>query len=241
MGFATPNSTVVANSAIEPEKWKQSITDFISRNLMTNIPHDEHKSQTNAAGREYSAHLLERLREELLTGDDNKDKSSSNMIGRTLLRCGNSRKHSIRKTFRSIKELKESGIHVKPNKTNKLKNDSTPIGGRFDGGYVHELEDVKVLRVAGMLHNYLGSDEEVADLFNKMSRDLVPDQDRYSGVVNDIHWFCNNPWTPVVAQVYYSHFSSPWTFLALLGVIISLLFSATQAYFSLPGNKPENE
>ncbi|KAE8702466.1 Tetratricopeptide repeat (TPR)-like superfamily protein [Hibiscus syriacus] len=234
---------ILINSAIEPEKWKQSITDFIR---------------------------------------DDKDKRDSNMIGQMLLKCGDRRKHRIRKTFRSIKELKESGIHVKPNKTNNLKNisfycrflgkirmphllvdDSTAamfmnlvaleMCRDFDNEFevtsylcfldslIDTAEDVKELRVAGMLHNYLGSDEEVADLFNKMSRDLVPDQDTYSAVVKDIHSFCNNPWTPAAAQVYYSHFSSPWTFLALMGAIISLLFSAIQAYFSLPGNRPENE
>ncbi|KAL4324847.1 hypothetical protein GQ457_11G006940 [Hibiscus cannabinus] len=249
---------------------------------MTNIDRDQHKSQINAAeGREDYAHLLERLRGELLTGVD-EDEQKSNMIGRMLLRCGDSRTNRIRKTFRSIKELKESGIHVKPSKTRNLQNisfycrflgkirmprllvdDSTAamfmnlvalemcrdFNNNFEvtaylcflDSLIDTAEDVKELRVAGMLHNYLGSDEEVADLFNKMSRDLVPDQGMYSFVIDDIHKFCNNPWTPAAAQVYYTHFSSPWTFIALLGAIISLLFSATQAYFSLPGNRPENE
>ncbi|KAE8713251.1 Tetratricopeptide repeat (TPR)-like superfamily protein [Hibiscus syriacus] len=244
---------ILIDSAIEPQKWKQSITDFINRNLMTNIHHDEHKSQMNATkGREDYAHLLERLRKELLTGDDEKDKQHSNMIGRMLLRCGDGRKHRIRKTFRSIKDLKESGIHVEPNKTNSLKNISFYC--RFLGkitmprllvddstaAMFMNLIALEMCRPVGTSTTSL-RDEEVADLFNKISRDLVPDQDKYSGVVNDIHRFCNNIWTPAVAQVYYSHFSSPWTFLALLGAIISLLFSATRAYLSLPGNRPENE
>ncbi|KAK8532065.1 hypothetical protein V6N12_053515 [Hibiscus sabdariffa] len=113
---------ILIDSAINPQEWKQSITNFISQNLMTNIDRDQHKSQINAAeGREDYAHLLERLRRELLTGVD-EDEQKSNMIGRMLLRCGDSRTNRIRKTFRSIKELKESGIHVKPSKTRNLQN-----------------------------------------------------------------------------------------------------------------------
>ena len=107
----------------------------------------------------------------------------------------------------------------------------------FLDSLIDTAEDVKELRLTGMLHNYLGSDEEVADLFNRMSRDLVPDQGIYTDVTENIHKYCNNPWTTTVAQAYYTHFSSPWTFLAFLGAIIGLLFSAIQAYFSFPHHR----
>ncbi|XVE61027.1 hypothetical protein DITRI_Ditri06bG0007300 [Diplodiscus trichospermus] len=102
----------------------------------------------------------------------------------------------------------------------------------FMDSLIDTAEDVKELRVTGMLHNYLGSDEEVADLFNRMSKDLVPDQEMYSEVTENIHKYCNNPWTTTLAKAYYTHFSSPWTFLAFSGAIMGLLFSAIQAYFS---------
>ncbi|XWS65348.1 hypothetical protein CRYUN_Cryun05aG0105000 [Craigia yunnanensis] len=266
---------ILIGSAKKPQMWEQSITEFIGVNLITNIgsgqksPHAEGQED-----RQDYAHLLERLRAKLLTGAE--EKRSSSMIGRMLLSRGDSRKD--RKTFRSIKELKESGIHVKPSKTNNLKNvsfycnflgrlmmprllvdDSTiskfmnlvalEMCRDFENDFavttylcfldslIDTAEDVKELRVTGMLHNYLGSDEEVADIFNRMSRDLVPDQEMYNVVTDNIHKYCNNPWTTAVAQAYYTHFSSPWTFLAFLGAIIGLLFSAIQAYFSLPDNK----
>ncbi|XVE71689.1 hypothetical protein DITRI_Ditri10aG0171600 [Diplodiscus trichospermus] len=103
----------------------------------------------------------------------------------------------------------------------------------FVNSLIDTAEDVKELRVTGVLHNYLGSDEEVADLFRKMSRDLVPDQEIYCEVFEDIHNYCNNPLTTVVAQAYYTYFSSPWTFIVFLGSITGLLFTATQAYLAL--------
>ncbi|XP_017618793.1 UPF0481 protein At3g47200-like [Gossypium arboreum] len=261
---------ILIGSAKDPEIWEKSITDFVAENLMTNI---KQKSKHVADNKDY-AHLLERLRDELLTGKEMKIDSS--VIGRMLLSCGDNRKH--RKTFRSIKELKESGIHVKPSTTNNLKDisfscnflgklmmprllvdDSTAskflnlvaleMCRDFKNDFevtsylcfmdtlIDTADDVKELRVTGMLHNYLGSDEEVANLFNKMSRDLVPDQTRYEKVIEDIHRYCNNPWTDALAQIYYTYFSTPWTFLAFVGAIIGLLFSAIQAYFSLPQNR----
>ncbi|MBA0860120.1 hypothetical protein Goshw_014218, partial [Gossypium schwendimanii] len=44
----------------------------------------------------------------------------------------------------------------------------------FLDSLIDEAEDVKDLRDAGILYNGLGSDEEVAKLFNKMNTDLVP-------------------------------------------------------------------
>ncbi|MFQ6648996.1 hypothetical protein Gotur_022231 [Gossypium turneri] len=242
---------------------------------MTNI---EQESKHVDDNKDY-AHLLERFRDQLLTGDEMKRDSS--VMGRKLLSWGDSGKH--RRTFRGLKELKESGIHVKPSTTNNLKNISfycnylgklmiprllvddsmaskflnlialeicpdfknPDFKNKFEvtsylcfmDSLIGSADDVKELRVSGVLHNYLGSDEEVAELFNKMSRDLVPDQKRYFKVTEDIHKYRTNPWTAALAKAYDTHFSRPWTFLAFMGAIMGLLFSAIQAYFSLPQNK----
>ncbi|XP_038993078.1 UPF0481 protein At3g47200-like [Hibiscus syriacus] len=266
---------ILIGSAINPQKWKESLKGFIAQNLITNIQ-GEHKSRNAVKDPETEdyAHLLEWLRAEHLVGKEVKRESS--MIGKMLLSCGDSRMH--RKTFRSVKELRESGIHVKPTQTINLEtiyfyckclgklmmprllvDDSTvskflnlvaletcrDFKNEFEittylcflDSLIDTAEDVKELRVTGMLLNYLGSDEELADLFNKMSRDLVPDQQRYYEVVQDIHKYCNNPWTAALTHIYNTHFSSSWSFLAFLGAIVGLLFSATQAYFSLPQNR----
>ncbi|XVE95811.1 hypothetical protein REPUB_Repub02eG0165300 [Reevesia pubescens] len=267
---------ILINSATKSQEWEQSLTDYIGLNVITNI-RSEQKSQPTEAEEERKdyAHLLEWLRSKHLRGVV--EGSSSSKIGGMLLSCGDSRRH--RKTFRSFKELRESGIHVTPSKSNNLKNisfycnflgslkmprllvdDSTAAKFMnlvaletcrdfdndfaitsylcFLGSLIDTAEDVKELRVSGMLHNYLGNDEEVADLFNRMSRDLVPDQEMYNCVTENIHKYCNNPWTATLAHVYYTHFSSSWTMVGFLGGIIYLIFSAIQAYFSLfPRNR----
>ncbi|TYG47922.1 hypothetical protein ES288_D11G381200v1 [Gossypium darwinii] len=83
---------------------------------------------------------------------------------------------------------------------------------------IDEGEDVKDLRDAGILYNGLGSDEEVAKLFNKMNTDLVPTHPRtIYGVKRKIHNHCKKMWIKPAAQGYHTYFRSPWTFLAFVG------------------------
>ncbi|KAK5787168.1 hypothetical protein PVK06_041821 [Gossypium arboreum] len=55
---------------------------------------------------------------------------------------------------------------------------------------IDEAEDVKEMRGTGILYNGLGSEEEVAKLFNKMNTDLVPSPIIYSVVKRKIHNHC---------------------------------------------------
>ncbi|MBA0654804.1 hypothetical protein Goklo_021735 [Gossypium klotzschianum] len=98
---------------------------------------------------------------------------------------------------------------------------------------IDEAEDVKDLRDAGILYNRLGSDEEVAKLFNKMNTGLVPSPIIYSGVKRKIHDHCKNTWIKHFAQGYHTYFRSPWTFLAFVGAITALLLAALQTYYTI--------
>lgn len=97
-------------------------------------------------------------------------------------------------------------------------------------------KDAKELRVTGMLHNYLGSDEEVTYLVGKMSRDLVRNQGIYDDVIENMNSYCNNPLHPLsiaIAQAKSTYFSNPWTFLAFLVALLGLLFTAVQTYYAM--------
>ncbi|KAG8479727.1 hypothetical protein CXB51_029551 [Gossypium anomalum] len=98
---------------------------------------------------------------------------------------------------------------------------------------IDEAEDVKDLRDAGILYNRLGSDEEVAKLFNKMNIHLVPSSVIYSEVKRKIHNHCKITWINHAAQGYHTYFSSPWTFLAFVGAITTLLLGALQTYYAI--------
>ncbi|KAL1146314.1 hypothetical protein V6Z11_A11G363800 [Gossypium hirsutum] len=81
----------------------------------------------------------------------------------------------------------------------------------FLDSLIDEAEDVKALRRAGILYNGLGSDEEVAKVFNKMNTDLVPSPMIYSYVEQQIDNHCKNMWINYAAKAYHTLFRSPWT------------------------------
>ncbi|MBA0716728.1 hypothetical protein Golax_015535, partial [Gossypium laxum] len=91
---------------------------------------------------------------------------------------------------------------------------------------IDEAEDVKKMRDTDILYNRLGSDEEVAKLFNQMNTDLVPSPMTYSGVKGQIHNHCKTTWINHAAQAYHTYFRSPWTFLAFVGAITAVLLGA---------------
>ncbi|KAL8234144.1 hypothetical protein R6Q59_020244 [Mikania micrantha] len=94
-------------------------------------------------------------------------------------------------------------------------------------------EDVKVLRKAGVLENSLGSDKEVAKLFNEMGTDLVPNNLAYMETKNMIQRHYVSWSNTLYSQLKHEYVKSPWAFLALLGAVIALLLSDVQAYFSV--------
>ena len=91
-------------------------------------------------------------------------------------------------------------------------------------------EDVKELRRRGVLRNFLGSDEEVATLFNEITTDLVLDFDAYEGVKHQIQRHYNNRVSTWMTEGLHNHFGSPWTFLAFVGALLALFLSAVQTW-----------
>ncbi|KAL6324743.1 hypothetical protein AAG906_017083 [Vitis piasezkii] len=83
---------------------------------------------------------------------------------------------------------------------------------------IDHADDVKELRSKHILYNCLGSDEDVAKIFNEIGNDLV-DPDAYKEVKTSLH----------------EHFRSPWTIIAFIAAVLILLFTGVSTYYALPG------
>ena len=105
---------------------------------------------------------------------------------------------------------------------------------------IDHAEDVKELRSNGILLNFLGSDKEVANLFNEIARDLVPNPRAYAKVIAEIERHYNNKAKVWIAEWLHTHFSTPWTFLAFLGAIFALALTCFQTYLEAYGDKKPN-
>lgn len=93
--------------------------------------------------------------------------------------------------------------------------------------------DVKELRSSHILHNLLGCDNDVAQLFNEIATDLVPSQAVYKDVIAQIQSHYKSKWRTWMAQVYHDHFSSPWTIVAFLAAVVALGMSGIQTWYTV--------
>ncbi|KAI3804119.1 hypothetical protein L1987_32289 [Smallanthus sonchifolius] len=84
-------------------------------------------------------------------------------------------------------------------------------------------EDVKVLRKAGILDNRLGSDKEVALLFNEIGKDLVPNSMAYSDARYGIQKHYDSKRNTLITQLKREYIKSPWAFVALLAGLVGKL------------------
>jgi len=103
----------------------------------------------------------------------------------------------------------------------------------FMDSLIDHPEDVKELRSAKVLHNALGSDEEVAKLFNTISTDLVPNTESYSDVRGKIEDHCRNQYRTWIAQGYHTHFSNPWAIIAFSAALVALVLTFIQTWFAI--------
>lgn len=95
-------------------------------------------------------------------------------------------------------------------------------------------EDVALLIRMGVLTNYLGSDIEVADLFNGLCKEVVfRENDLFNGLKQKVSAHYSNKWKVRLAELMRDHFSSPWKILALLATIVVLVFTALQTIYTM--------
>uniref|UniRef100_A0A6N2LLY8 Uncharacterized protein n=1 Tax=Salix viminalis TaxID=40686 RepID=A0A6N2LLY8_SALVM len=103
----------------------------------------------------------------------------------------------------------------------------------FMDSLIDDADDVKELRSKGIIVNYHGSDQQVADLFNNMGSSLEPDTSVYSDVKREINKHCKSTSKKWVAEWQQTYFHSPWAFIAFAAAAVGLALTATQAYYTM--------
>ncbi|KAM4079869.1 hypothetical protein ACB094_09G147700 [Castanea mollissima] len=103
----------------------------------------------------------------------------------------------------------------------------------FLDSLIDEPKDVIELRKAGILHNFLGSDQEVALVFNEMGTDLVPNPVIYRDVRVQIQEYFDMKSMTWISQFLHEHFSSPWTVIAFLAAFFVLVLTVVQTVYSI--------
>jgi len=97
---------------------------------------------------------------------------------------------------------------------------------------IDRAEDVKELRSKGIIINLLGSDQQVANLFNEISKNLVLDVRVFGIVKSSLNAFCRSYPRLWLTEFMHNHFRSPWAIIAFFAAIVVLGLTITQIVFS---------
>ncbi|XP_059598776.1 UPF0481 protein At3g47200-like [Vitis vinifera] len=95
---------------------------------------------------------------------------------------------------------------------------------------IDHADDVKELRSKHILHNLLGSDADVAEIFNEIGNGLV-DPGIYEDVKARIQKHYKKRVNTWIAQALHNHFRSPWTVMAFIAALLVLFLTAVQTYY----------
>ncbi|KAB5518980.1 hypothetical protein DKX38_023299 [Salix brachista] len=106
----------------------------------------------------------------------------------------------------------------------------------FLDSLIQDVEDVKVLQSEGVLNIFV-REQEVADLFNQMSRNLVPNPYAYSDVKRRIELDRKSIIKKWASELMQTYFSNPWSFIALVAATFTIILTAIQSYLAVfPAN-----
>ncbi|ESW28761.1 hypothetical protein PHAVU_002G015900 [Phaseolus vulgaris] len=107
----------------------------------------------------------------------------------------------------------------------------------FMDNLINSPEDVGYLHYRGIIEHWLGSDAEVADLFNRLCQEVVFDINNsyLSPLSEDVNRYYNHRWNTWCASLRHNYFGNPWAIISLVAAVVLLLLTLAQTYYSIYG------
>ncbi|KAJ1432188.1 hypothetical protein SESBI_06827 [Sesbania bispinosa] len=94
--------------------------------------------------------------------------------------------------------------------------------------------DVALLNRRGILINVLGSDKDVAKLFNSLCKDITVDRQGVLDVVQmNLSNYCKKPWNKWRANLTQTYFRNPWAIVSLIAAIFLFTFTIIQTIYTI--------
>ncbi|KAK8582672.1 hypothetical protein V6N13_069444 [Hibiscus sabdariffa] len=103
----------------------------------------------------------------------------------------------------------------------------------FMDNLINTSNDVQLLRTNGVIDNWLGDDEAVARMFNRLL-DFVwmSNGFYYAEIFKRVNEHCQRRWNRWKATLKKNYFNSPWSLISFLAATVLLLLTVVQAIFS---------
>ncbi|KAK4435851.1 hypothetical protein Salat_0748700 [Sesamum alatum] len=94
--------------------------------------------------------------------------------------------------------------------------------------------DVQILCRCGIIDNWLGDDEVVADMFNKLTDSVTGPGSRfvYAKIFDSVNEHCNKRSNRWMAKLRRNYLNSPWAIISILVAVVLVLLTIAQTVFS---------
>ncbi|GLT74558.1 hypothetical protein SLA2020_463460 [Shorea laevis] len=104
---------------------------------------------------------------------------------------------------------------------------------KFMDCLINSGKDVKLLCDSGIIENWLGSDEAVAAMFNRLTDNVSVSIEFYAPIYNDVDKYYNEPCNKRMASLRHNYFNTPWAFISFLAAAFLLLLALLQTTFTV--------
>ncbi|KAE7999646.1 hypothetical protein FH972_004054 [Carpinus fangiana] len=107
----------------------------------------------------------------------------------------------------------------------------------FMDNLINSHQDVGYLHYCGIIEHWLGSDAEVADLFNRLCQEVVFDINNsyLSRLSEDVNRYYNHRWNAWRASLKHNYFGNPWAIVSLIAAVVLLLLTFAQTFYGVYG------
>lgn len=104
----------------------------------------------------------------------------------------------------------------------------------FMDNIIDNERDVALLYSRGIIQNALGSDKEVANLFNSLSKDITLDPESSLNIVQKrVNTYCKKPCNQWRANLIHTYFRNPWAILSLIAAIFLFALTIAQTIYTI--------
>lgn len=101
-------------------------------------------------------------------------------------------------------------------------------------GLINTAKDVKILCKSGILTNYLGDEEVVAQMSNRLGVSVcLPPENNYKEMLKNVNKYCDRKWNKWMAKLWHNYFNTPWAIISFFAALVLLILTAVQSVFSV--------
>ena len=102
----------------------------------------------------------------------------------------------------------------------------------FMDNLINSPKDVELLRRQGIIENWLGDDEVVSTMFNKLGDNVAVSNLCFAHIFRDLNKHCRKRCNVRMAKLRRNYFNSPWALISFLAATFLLILALAQTVMS---------